>query len=246
MQLIDWIIVFVLNGTVIGLGFYLARGTTSSSEWFLGRRALPWWGIGLSMFATNVDSADIVSVTGKTFTEGLHIVTVYAIGSAMGGFLAAFVIAPKMYRSGLYTNAEYLESRFGVSTRVLSALIQIQYRSSMLGLMIWSLYLLLTGLEVVTATQAWILIVALVICSGVYTAWGGLKSVVWTDAVQAVIMMLGGLVIFLAVWQAVGGWSRMDSLGDLTHIGRYDGGSSETSPYTLGSCNLGPIVVVLG
>src|SRR5690606_24192241 len=100
-----------------------------------------WWAIGLSMFATNVDNADLVSVTGKTFSEGLHLITVYALGSALGGILASFFVVPTMYRAGFYTNAEYLEARFGVTTRVLSALIQIQYRSSMLGLIIWSCFL---------------------------------------------------------------------------------------------------------
>jgi SSS family solute:Na+ symporter len=261
MHPLDWLIVILLNGAIIAYGFYLARGTTRTSEWFLARRALPWWAIGLSMFATNVDNADIVSVTGKTYTEGLHIITVYAIGSAVGGILAAFFVTPAMYRAGFYTNAEYLEGRYGLTTRVLSALIQIQYRSSMLGLMIWSVFLLLTGLEIVGPVDAWGLILALVICAGLYTAWGGLKSVVWTDALQAVVMMVGGLVIFLAVWQAVGGWSGMTTaleqqsskglpLTDLPHIGRYDGGSAATSPYlvTLGgqTVNLGPWVVVLG
>ena len=261
MHALDWLIVFVLNGAVIGYGFYLSRGTTSSSEWFLGKRALPWWAIGLSMFATNVDSADIVSVTGKTFNEGLHIITVYAIGSAFGGFLAAFCVVPAIYRAGFYTNAEYLEARFGVTTRILSALIQIQYRSSMLGLMIYSAYLLLTELKVVGPTEAWVLIVSLVICSGIYTAWGGLKAVVWTDAIQGIVMMIGGTVIFVAVWNAVGGWSGMTSafdnmdaangtnVADLAHIGRYDGGTADTSPYlvTIGSqsINLGPYVVAL-
>jgi len=69
MTLIDWTIVLLLNGSVIAYGFYLARGTTSSSEWFLGGRALPWWGLGLSMFATSVDNADLVSITGHVYNS---------------------------------------------------------------------------------------------------------------------------------------------------------------------------------
>lgn len=205
----DWLIVLVLNGAVIGYGFYLARGTHSSSDWFLGARSLPWWAVGLSMFATNVDSADLVGVTGSTYSEGIHIVTVYAIGSIVGGILASFWVVPAIYRAGFYTNAEYLEARFGVGARVLSALIQIQYRSSMLGSIIFSAYLLLTRLIGFEPHWAWILIVALVVLAGLYTAWGGLKSVVWTDAAQGVIMLVGALVIFTILWNQVGGWSGM-------------------------------------
>ena len=50
---LDWFIVFLLNGAVIAFGFYLARSTKSSSDWFLGGRSLPWWGLGLSIFATS-------------------------------------------------------------------------------------------------------------------------------------------------------------------------------------------------
>lgn len=237
MAPIDWIIVFVLNGAVIGYGLYLARGTVTSSEWFLGGRALPWWAVGLSMFATNVDNADIVGVTGSTFKEGLHIISVYAVGSVVGAILAAFFVVPKMYRAGFFTNAEYLEARFGPSTRVLSALIQLQYRSSMLGLILWSAHLLLTELVGMNLTQAWSLIVVLVILAGFYTAFGGLRSVVWTDAAQGIVMMIAAIVIFAAIWQAAGGWNGMmaelDRTGrsDMTHIGRYWGDNGATPPW---------------
>jgi len=265
MHPVDWIIVALLNGGIIAYGFYLARGTHSSSEWFLGRRALPWWAIGMSMFATNVDNADIVSVAGKTYATGLHILSVYSLGSILGGILAGFYIVPRMYRAGLYTNAEYLEARFGIGARILSALIQIQYRTTMLGLMLWSVYLLLTGLDVLSPNQAWILIVVLVICSGIYTAWGGLRSVVWTDALQGLVMMVGVAVIFCAVWQAAGGWSGAienltaqsqgqaepnGNLERLTHIGHYDGSDGDYTPFqfSMGGkrFNPGAYVVVLG
>ncbi len=237
MSPIDWLIVFVINGAVIAYGIYLARGTETSSEWFLGGRSLPWWAVGLSMFATNVDNADIVGVTGSTFKEGLHIVSVYAVGSVAGAILAAFFVVPKMYRAGFFTNAEYLEARFGPSTRVLSALIQLQYRSSMLGLILWSAHLLLTELVGMNLLQAWSLIVALVFLAGFYTAFGGLRSVVWTDAAQGIVMMIAALVIFGTIWQAAGGWqgvtAELDRAGrsDMTHIGRYWGDDGATPPW---------------
>ena len=235
----DWLIVLSLNAAIIGYGLYLARGTETSSEWFLGARALPWWAVGLSMFATNVDNADLVGVTGATFKEGLHIISVYALGSVAGGILAAFFVTPAIYRAGFYTNAEYLEARFGPAARLLSALIQIQYRSSMLGMMIWSAHLLLTRLVGLGPTPAWLLIVALVILAGLYTAWGGLRSVVWTDTAQGIVMMVAALIIFGAVWQAVDGWSGMtralreSGREDMLHIGRYHGDDDRTSPWVV-------------
>ncbi|RMG38579.1 MAG: hypothetical protein D6725_06920 [Planctomycetota bacterium] len=231
----DWLIVAVFNGGIILAGLWVARGTRSSFEWFLASRTLPWWAIGLSMFATNVDSADLVGVTAMTFREGVHVVTVYALGSAVGAFLAAWVVVPQIVRAGCFTNAEYLEWRYGPSTRVLSALIQIQYRTSLLGAMIWSTYQALLELVGLSAVGAWVVIVGLVVAAAVYTSWGGLKSVVWTDAGQGVVMIIAAAVVFTAVWDQVGGWKALEAklhaqdvqagthLASLLHVGGYHG-----------------------
>ncbi|MFT5468827.1 MAG: SSS family solute:Na+ symporter [Verrucomicrobiales bacterium] len=241
METVDWIIVLALNGGVMAFGLWLARGTKTSADWFLGKRTLAWWAIGLSIFATNVDNADLVSMTGKTYTEGMHYVTVHTLGALLGASFAAFWLVPAMARAGQFTNAEYLESRFGPSVRLLSALIQIQYRTSMLGLMIWSVYLLLTTFLGLSAVMAWMLIVTIVAIAGIYTSWGGLRSVVFTDALQGVIMFIGMAVIFIAVWNAAGGWSsavetlksQQPAAGHLAEISSFRGDDGATSPWVI-------------
>ncbi|MEM7014979.1 MAG: hypothetical protein AAF585_26260, partial [Verrucomicrobiota bacterium] len=241
MTAFDWILVLLLNGGVMAFGFWLARGTKTSSDWFLGKRSLAWWAIGLSIFATNVDNADLVSMTGKTYTEGIHYLTVHTLGALIGASFAAFWLVPAIARAGQFTNAEYLESRFGPSVRVLSALIQIQYRTSMLGLMIWSVFLLLTTFLGLSPMMAWSLIVSIVVLSGIYTSWGGLRSVVFTDAAQGVIMFIGMAVIFLAVWNAAGGWSgavealekQEPSAAHLAEMSSFRGDDGKTSPWII-------------
>ena len=241
MQTLDWLVVLFLNGGVMVWGFWVARGTKTSQDWFLGRRTLAWWAIGMSIFATNVDNADLVSMTGKTYTEGMHYLTVHTFGALIGASFAAFWLVPAIARAGQFTNAEYLESRFGPSVRVLSALIQIQYRTSMLGLMIWSVYLLLTTFLGLGAMMAWTLIVSLVVLSGIYTSWGGLRSVVFTDAAQGVIMLIGMAVIFMTVWNAAGGWSgavaalakQEPSAAHLAEMSSFRGDDGKTSPWII-------------
>ncbi|MCA9040013.1 MAG: sodium/solute symporter [Planctomycetaceae bacterium] len=210
MNFWDWLIVFVLNGAIIGYGFYLSRKTISSSEWFLGGRSLPWWGLGLSILATAVDNADLVSVTGLVYNNGIHILTVFTLATVLGCCLSAFIVVPWMYKLGCYTNAEFLEYRFGKSLRLFSALIQIQYRTAILGLMVWSFYLMLTGMVGLQPGMAWTLIVLLVLFTAAYTMLGGLASVVWTDALQSLIILLGCAAIFISVWNAAGGWSGVE------------------------------------
>ncbi len=255
MTWIDWLIVLVLNGGVMAYGLYVARGAKTSQDWFLGSRSLTWWAVGLSMFATNVDNADLVSLTGTTYKEGLHIIMVHTLGSLLGATFAAFFLVPTMARAGQFTNAEYLEARFGPTARVLSALIQIQYRSSMLGLMIWSLYLLMTGFLGLSATIAWLLIVAIVLFAAIYSSLGGLKSVVMTDVFQGIIMFVAMAVIFAAVWNAAGGWSHMSETlrqikidgnkpaSDLLSMGRYRGDDDNVSPFIVA---VGWIIIAMG
>ena len=134
MEWIDWLIVLGLNGSIIAYGFYLARGSQSSVDWFLGGRSLPWWIVGISMYATAIDASDLVADSGGTYTLGLTYFVTNWVGTVVGWVLAVFFLFMPMYRSGMYTNAEYLESRFGVSSRVLCALVQVQYRTLVLAI----------------------------------------------------------------------------------------------------------------
>ncbi len=246
MTALDWILVLTLNGGVVLYGLFVARGTKTSEDWFLGKRSLVWWAAGMSMFATNVDNADIVSLTGTSFREGFHIIAVHSLGSFAGGIIAAFYLVPVMLRAGHFTNAEYLEERFGISVRILSAFIQIQYRTSMLGLMIWSIFLLFTKFLGLDSTSAWGFVVALVGLAAIYTAWGGLRAVVFTDVIQGIVMFIGMTVIIVAVWNAAGGlrgvWNLLDAAGvqengqpvaDLAHMGSYRGDDGMTSPWVV-------------
>jgi SSS family solute:Na+ symporter len=207
MRLLDWMIVILLNGAIIAYGFRTAEGTTSKSDWFLAGRTLPWWALGMSMFATSVDNADFVSVTGHVYNNGLHILTVFTLATVLGSCLAAFVIVPVIFRAGCLMNAEFRETRFGPGMRLFSALIEIQYRTAVLGLMIWSIFLTLQGLVGLPPWLAWTAIVCLVVASAAYTGLGGLSSVVWTDVLQSLVIIAGGVYLFTSVLSAVGGWN---------------------------------------
>ena len=203
MTFLDWLIVVVTNGLIVGYGLYLARGTTDSYEWFLAAKGLPWWIVGLSMFATAVDSGDYVAVVGGAYTFGLSNLTTWWLGIPIGWFVVSYVVFLPLYRSGMFTNAEYLEYRFGPGVRVMGALIQIQYRTNVLGNIAFSLYLtfsILTG----WGTETWWLVAAI-------AAAGGLKSVAVTDALQSIGMFLAALILWVVLWNHVGGWGGIES-----------------------------------
>ena len=227
MTPLDWLIVLVANGAVAAYGIYLARGVTTSYDWFLAAKGLPWWTVGLSMFATAVDSGDYVAVVGGAYTFGLANLTTWWMGITSGWFLTSYFVFLPLYRGGMYTNAEYLEHRFGPSVRLLSALIQLQYRTNVLGNIAFSLYLtfsILTG----WGAQTWWFVAGIAFASAAYTAAGGLKSVAVTDALQSIGMFVSALILWIVLWNFVGGWSgleiRLDAVdpalvGSMMHVG---------------------------
>ena len=143
MHFIDWAIVIVRNGAIIAYGLFRSRDTKSSADWFLAGRSLPWWIVGLSLYATAIDSSDVVADSGHTYGNGMAYFATNWVGVILGWFIAAHYTALPMYRAGMYTNAEYLEARFGPSARVISALVQVQYRTLVLGIMANTIYLVL-------------------------------------------------------------------------------------------------------
>ena len=206
----DWTLAVGLNGTIILYGFYLSRGVHTSADWFLAGRSLPWWLVGLSMYATAIDSSDLVADAGGTYVLGFSYFATNWVGSVLGWTLAAFFICLPMYRAGLYTNAEYLEARYGTPVRVICAFVQVQYRTLVLGIIATTLFLTLSIVCGLSDLAAWTVVALIAALASIYTAFGGLRSVAMTDSLQFLIMTIAGLIIWFLVWGQVGGWEGME------------------------------------
>ena len=206
----DWGLVVALNGAIIAYGFYLSRGVRTSTDWFLAGRRLPWWLVGLSMYATAIDSSDLVADSGGTYTLGFSVFVANWVGVVAGWALAAFIVFLPMYRLGMYTNAEYLEARYGVAVRVICAFVQVQYRTLVLAIIGTTVFLTLSIVSGWGAGTAWSVVVGIAVLATIYTAFGGLRSVAVTDSLQFGVMTAAGLVIWFAVWGNVGGWEGVE------------------------------------
>ena len=218
MSPLDWSIVIALNGGIFVYGVVRSRETKTSADWFLAGRTLPWWMIGLSLYATVIDASDLVADSGGTYGVGMSYLVANWVGVTGGWALLANWIAVPMYRMGMYTNAEYLEARFGLAARVVSALIQALYRTLVLGIIATTLYLVL-AIVGGWGAFAWWGVVAIAALATVYTALGGLRSVAATDALQSLVMAASSIALFLAAWGAVGGWDGMESRLDAHRAG---------------------------
>ena len=207
MTLFDWVLVVGLNGAIIVYGLLKSRETKTATDWFLAGRTLPWWVVGFSLWATAIDSSDLVADSGGTYDLGMRYFVTNWVGAVVGWVVAANFIVLPMYRAGMYTNAEYLEARFGPAARVISVLVQVQYRTLVLGIIATTIYLTLSVVCGWSSLQTWCAVVAIASLATVYTALGGLKSVAITDALQSIIMVAASIALFFVVWNRVEGWT---------------------------------------
>ena len=211
MSSIDWIIVLALNGPVILYALLKSGETKNSKDWFLAGRTLPWWIVGLSLYATLVDSTDLVVDSGATYGGGVKFYLINWVGCIGGWLLLAHGIILPMYRSGMYTNAEYLESRFGLSARIISVLVQVLYRTVILGMISTTNFLTLKIVCGWDDSTAWSLVALIAILATFYTTAGGLKMVAITDSIQSIVMILATVVLFFIVSKEVGGWTGLSN-----------------------------------
>ena len=202
----DWGLIALLNLPIILYGFYLGLKVRSSTDWFLAGRTLPWWLVGISMYATAIDSSDLVGDSGETYNLGLSFFVINWVGVVAGWCIAGFFIVLPMYRRGMYTNAEYLEARFGPAARVLSVLVQLQYRTAVLAIIAYTAFLTLDIVCGWGYYAAWWGVIGIAILASIYTALGGLRSVAITDTLQFVVMLAAALIFWGLVWGEVGGW----------------------------------------
>ena len=243
MTLIDWLLILVVNGGIVLYGLLIFRGRGESFDWYLAAKSLPWWVIGLSAFGTAIDSGDYVGIVGGSYKLGLVQLSQWWLGIAVGWFVLSFYVIVPMYRSGVFTNAEWLEFRFGPTARVLAVLINIQSRTNVLGNIYFSMYLVLNIVAGVSGAWSWIMVLATATTASLYIIRGGLKAGVFTDALQSTAMIVASFVLWGVVWAKTGGWDGLtDKLAgidpklpdQLLHVGGY-------SPD-----GVSPLVVVLG
>ena len=209
MTTIDWIVVLSLNGPVILFAMLKSRGTKDSKDWFLAGRTLPWWIVGLSLYATLVDSTDLVVDSGATYGGGVKFYLINWVGCIAGWLMLAHGIILPMYRSGMYTNAEYLEARFGLSARITSVLVQVLYRTVILGMISTTNFLTLKIVCDWGDLTAWTVVTFIALLATFYTMVGGLKMVAITDSLQSIVMILATVVLFFIIADKVGGWSGL-------------------------------------
>ena len=194
MQLIDWIILVSTLLLIVVYGTIKTRGAKSSLDYIKAGNQAKWWTVGLSVMATQASAITFLSTPGQAFHDGMGFIQFY-FGMPLAIIVVCMVFIPIYHKLKVYTAYEYLESRFDLKTRTLTALLFLIQRSLSAGITIFAPAIILSSVLGWDLTTLNIILGLLVI---IYTVSGGTKAVNYTQKYQMGIIFIG-LLICLAV-----------------------------------------------
>ncbi len=207
LHLFDYIAIGAYIVGIVALGLYFARNQKTSTDYFLAGRSLTWWLIGFSLFASNISSASLVGMAGEAYGTGIAVFN-YEWMAAVVLIIFVIFFLPFYLRARIFTMPEFLERRFDVRSRYYFSGVTI------LGnILIDTAGALYAGALVIQMIfpeiPMWQSIVVLAVLAGLYTVAGGLAAVVYTDAIQAVLLLLGSIAISWLAFQEIGSWAEI-------------------------------------
>jgi SSS family solute:Na+ symporter len=203
---LDWAALGTYLLALILMGVYFARREHSTEDFFLAGRRIPWWAAGVSIFATQLSAITFMAIPAKSYASDWT----YFIQS-MGIFAMAPVVAylflPFFRRLDVTTAYEYLEHRFSLGIRLFGS---AQYLLFQFGRMAVVVYLPALALSAVTGFDIYVCILLMGVLCIIYTVLGGVEAVIWSDVIQAFVLLGGAVLIVYACASGVeGGFTEL-------------------------------------
>ena len=185
----DWVVIFVYLLGIIALGVWFGKDQRNTRDYFLGSKNIPWWGIGLSIVAAETSALTIIGVPAMAYGDNMAFIQMI-IGYVIARIILAIVMVPHYFKGEIYSPYQLLEGSFGPGARRTASVFFIIMETLAAGVRVYVACIpvqLMLGIGVLPS------IVLFVVLSLIYTYIGGVKAVIWTDAVQFGLFLAGGL-----------------------------------------------------
>src|SRR5688572_29054772 len=192
MHPIDWTVVLLVITWIVYDGLKRTKDSNELSGYFLANRSIPWWAAGISVMATQLSAITMIGTTGQGYTDGMRFIQFY-FGLPLAMIVLSVTLVPFFYKSGVYTAYEYLERRFDAKTRSFTSFLFLMSRGMAVGAAVSAPAVVLSlvlGWNL-TATS-----LAITMPAVVYTMFGGVQAVTWTD-VKIMFLVVFGLVAII-------------------------------------------------
>lgn len=211
-QTLDYMVFIAYALLILGVGLWMSRtkkGEQKSAEdYFLASKSLPWWAIGTSLIAANISAEQFIGMSGSGYAVGLAIAS-YEWMAAITLIIVGKYFLPIFIEKGIYTIPEFVEKRFSTNLKTILAVFWV---ALYVFVNITSvLYLGALALYTIMGVDMFYAILGLSLFAAAYSLYGGLASIAWTDAIQVVFLVLGGLATtYLALDTVSNGQGMME------------------------------------
>lgn len=215
MEPLDWIVIAAYFAVIVGIVWRSSRRMSNTADYFLAGRHVGWFVVGASLFASNIGSEHIVGLAGNGASSGMAMAHWELHAWIM--ILLAWVFVPFYYKAGVYTMPEFLERRFSSRVRwVLTIVSLVAYVFTKVSVTVYAGALVFKTLLPDTFGSPdnafWVGAFTTVILTGIYTVFGGLRAVVYTEVAQTALLLLGSIFITYYGLRELGGWGELKAM----------------------------------
>jgi SSS family solute:Na+ symporter len=206
---LDWAVValyFVLVFVVAAVVTRRGKSTESADGFFLAGRNTGWFIVGASLFASNIGAEHLVGLAGTGAATGIAVAQ-FEIIAGLVLLLLGWFFVPFYLRSGVFTMPEFLERRYSTAPRMyLASISVVSYVLTKISVTVAAGGIVF---EALMGINFWTGATIVVIATGIYTLFGGLRAVLYTDAIQMFVLLLGAIVVTVLGLNAIGGWDAL-------------------------------------
>ena len=239
MSGIDWIVLVATLFIIVAYGIYKSRGTKNIDGFLLGNKSFPWYSVTLSVMATQASAITFLSAPGLAFSSGMSFVQFY-FGLPLAMIVICITFVPIFQKLKVYTAYEFLEKRFDLKTRALTAFLFLVQRGLSTGITIYAPSIILSTILDIDTTYTTLFIGGLVVT---YTVYGGTKAVSYTQMLQMTVIFSGLLVAGILVVQllpeSVGFGKALQIAGKMGRTNAIDFSFDWNNQYTVWSGLIG-------
>lgn len=228
----DWLVIGAYFAVVFGVAFWATRRESTretSAGYFLAGRNTGWFIIGASLFASNIGSEHLVGLAGTGAASGVAVAQ-FEILASLILLILGWVFVPFYLKSGVFTMPEFLERRYSASARWYLAIISI------VGYVLTkiSVTILAGGIvfESLMGINFWTGAIVVVIATGIYTVFGGLRAVLYTDLVQMFVLVGGAVAVTMIGLGQLGGWGELKATAGSSFFDLWKPMSDPDFPWT--------------
>jgi len=240
---LDWGVIILYLVGITAFGAWCGKGQKNTRDYFLGSRTIPWWGVGLSIVATETSALTFIGVPAMAYGGNLAFIQII-IGYVIARIILAIYLVPRYFKGEIYSPYQVLSEAFGSNARLVAGGLFLVAGTLAAGVRVYVTCIpvqLMLGIEILPA------IVLFVLLSLIYTYIGGIKAVVWTDAAQFVLLLAGGIFVLFYIPSLLdGGFDRVwREAGAAAKLKWFDAKFTLDTPFNIWMGLIGATVMVM-